>query len=255
MLKLSVAIIVQNEEKNLPRWLGAVAAVADEIVAVDSGSSDRTVELLEKAGAKVYHRAWTGYADQRNFLAEKCSGDWILMLDADEVINDTCIQVLKGFKANPEPGVEAYHLPSRVWFFGSWLRWGGFYPEWNLRLYRRGSARWARQEVHERLEVQGPVGRLHECLYDHYSYDSVDEYRQRAARYAEAGARNMLAAGRSEGKLAGALHAVGNFASRYVIRLGFLDGAAGWRAAREEAGYTWRKYARLAELRREREEA
>lgn len=252
MLRLSVAIIVHDEEKNLPRWLKAVAPVADEIVAVDSGSSDRTVELLEAAGAKVYHRDWTGYADQRNFLAEQCSGDWILMLDADEVINDTCVQVLHGFKANPEPGMAAYHLPSRVWFFGSWLRWGGFYPEWNLRLYRRGSARWARQEVHERLEVEGAVGRLETCLYDHYSYDSLADYRQRAVRYAEAGARAMLAAGRGEGRAAGALHAAWNFLFRYLFRLGFLDGAAGWHAARMEAAYTWRKYARLAELRREK---
>jgi len=251
MLKLSVAIIVQNEEKNLPRWLEAVIPLADEIVAVDSGSIDRTVEILEQAGARVYHRDWTGYADQRNFLADHCTGDWILMLDADEVINQECREVLGRAKANPEPIEDAFLLPSRVWFFGRWLRWGGFYPEWNLRLYRRGAARWARQEVHERLEVDGPTGRLPQCLYDHYSYDTVAEYRQRAARYAEAGARNMLAAGRGEGKLAGALHAAGNFLSRYLLRLGFLDGAAGWRAARLEAGYTWSKYARLAELRGE----
>ncbi|MCF8034772.1 MAG: glycosyltransferase family 2 protein [Desulfarculaceae bacterium] len=252
MLKLSVAIIVQNEEKNLPRWIKSVAPVADEIVAVDSGSSDRTVELLEQAGAKVFHRAWTGYADQRNFLAEKCGGDWILMLDADEVINDQCAAVLRGFKANPEPEVDGYQLPSRVWFFGHRLRWGGFYQEWNLRLYRRNKGRWARQEVHERLEVEGEVGRLDTCLYDHHSYDSVEDYRQRTVRYAEAGARAMLAAGRGDGKLSGALHAAWNFFNRYLLHLGFLDGAAGWHAARMEAVYTWKKYSRLAGLRAER---
>lgn len=248
MIKLSVAVIVKNEEKNLPRWLKAVELVADEIVAVDSGSSDRTVEILEQAGAKVYHREWTGYSDQRNFLAEHCTGDWILMLDADEVINDECRRIVGSFKANPETGMDAYLLPSRVWFFGKWLRWGGFYPEWNPRLYRRGKAAWARQEVHERLEVDGSMGRLEGCVYDHHSYDSVEDYRERAARYADAGARHMLAAGKSCGPLTGPTHAAWAFVHRYLIRMGFLDGKAGWWAAWLEAGYTLRKYRRLAEL-------
>lgn len=251
MIKLSAAIIVQNEEANLPRWLRAMAPVADEIVAVDSGSSDRTVEILEQAGAKVYHREWTGYADQRNFLSERCAGDWILMLDADEIIDSECGCILTSLKTGPAPGAQAYELPSRVWFFGRWLRWGGFYPEWAARLYRRDKGHWVRQEVHERLEVPGLVERLEGCFYDHYSYDSVEDYRRRAVRYAEAGARHMLAAGRKEGRVAGALHAAWNFLFRYLIRLGFLDGVAGWWAARLETGYTWRKYARLAQLRRE----
>ncbi|MBU4277331.1 MAG: glycosyltransferase family 2 protein [Proteobacteria bacterium] len=251
MIKLSAAVIVQNEEKNLPRWLKAVEGVADEIVAVDSGSTDRTVEILDLAGARVYHRAWTGYSDQRNYLAEQCTGDWILMLDADEVINRECIRLLKAFKANPEAGMDAYLMPSRVWFFGKWLRWGGFYPEWNPRLYRRGKGTWARQEVHERLEVKGPMGRLGDCIYDHYSYDSVEDYRERAMRYAEAGARHMLAAGKRCGPLTGPTHAAWAFVHRYLVRLGFLDGKAGWWAAWLEGVYTLEKYRRLAGLIRE----
>ena len=253
MRTISAAVIVKNEEKNLPRWLAAVKPVADEIVAVDSGSSDRTVEILERAGARVFHRDWTGYADQRNFLAEQCRGEWILMLDADEVINPECVAALERFKDGPEPRADGFLMPSRVWFFGRWLRWGGFYPEWKPRLYRRGAGRWTGQEVHERLELDGALGRLR-CVYDHYSYDTVEEYRRRAARYAETGARRMLAAGRRGGRLAGALHAAWNFVYRYLIRLGFLDGSAGWWAARLEAGYTWGKYARLARLRRRGQE-
>ncbi|MCF8043180.1 MAG: glycosyltransferase family 2 protein [Desulfarculaceae bacterium] len=248
MIKLSAAIIVKNEGKNLPRWLKAVEGVADEIVAVDSGSSDRTVEILEQAGARVYHRDWTGYSDQRNFLAERCTGDWILMLDADEVINRECRRILRSFKANPEPEMAAYLMPSRVWFFGKWLRWGGFYPEWNPRLYRRGKGSWARQEVHERLEVDGRVGRLEGCVYDHHSYDSVEDYRERALRYAEAGAQAMLAAGKRPGRLTGPVHAAWAFVHRYLVRMGFLDGKAGWWAAWLEGGYTLEKYSRLARL-------
>ncbi|MCB2194097.1 MAG: glycosyltransferase family 2 protein [Deltaproteobacteria bacterium] len=247
-MKLSAAVIVKNEEANLPRWLRAVEEVADEIVAVDSGSSDRTVEILEQAGARVYHREWTGYADQRNFLAERCAGDWILMLDADEVINRECRRILLAFKANPEPGVDAYMMPSRVWFFGKWLRWGGFYPEWNLRLYRRGKGAWARQEVHERLVVEGATERLEGCVYDHYSYDSVEDYRQRAERYAQAGAKHMYEAGKRANSFTGPAHAAWAFVHRYLLRLGFLDGKAGWWASWLEGGYTLEKYRRLAEL-------
>lgn len=249
MPTLSAAIIVLNEEANLPRWLEAVRPVADEIVAVDSGSTDRSVEILRQAGAKVAHRDWTGYADQRNYLAGLCAGDWILMLDADEVLGPQSTQSLLRFKADPPAGCVAYALPSRVWYFGRWLRFGGFYPEWKLRLYQKGAARWVSGEVHERLQTDGAQGRL-PGLYDHYSYDSVADYRARAARYALAGARRMLAAGKRAGRLSGALHAAWAFISRYLIRLGFLDGTAGWWAAWLEAGYTYDKYARLADLRR-----
>lgn len=247
MIKLSAAVIVQNEEKNLPRWLKAVEGVADEIVAVDSGSTDRTVEILERAGARVYHRAWTGYSDQRNYLAEQCTGDWILMLDADEVLTPEGIQALRRFKREPETVHDVLFMPSRVWFFGHFLRHGGFYPEWKPRLYRRGKARWARQQVHEHLETSGTSGRL-EALYDHFSYDSVADYRSRAHVYAQAGARFMLAAGKRCGPLTGPTHAAWAFVHRYLVRLGFLDGKAGWWAAWLEGVYTLEKYRRLAGL-------
>ncbi|MFH2125054.1 MAG: glycosyltransferase family 2 protein [Pseudomonadota bacterium] len=250
MIKLSAAVIVKNEEANLPRWLGAVKQVADEIVAVDSGSSDRTVEILERAGVRVEFRAWSGYADQRNAVAEMCTGEWILMLDADEVLAPESIASLRRFKQGPPPEHDILFMPSRVWFFGHFLRHGGFFPEWKPRLYRRGAAAWVREQVHERLEAQGTTGRL-EGLYDHFSYDTVEQYRARSRLYAQAGARHMYEAGKRCGSLTGPSHAAWAFVHRYLIRLGFLDGKAGWWAAWLEGAYTLEKYRRLAEMIRE----
>lgn len=252
MIKLSAAIIILNEEANLPRWLAAVQQVADEVVAVDSGSSDRSVRILEEAGARVEHRDWSGYADQRNFAHDLCQGGWILCLDADEVLDPAAIKTLKELKAAPPERYAAYELPSRLWFFGKWLRHGGLYPMWKVKLYHKAQGRWVRADVHERVEVSGPVGRLPDAFYDHYSYDSVDDYRSRRERYAAAGARHMLASGKKAGLLTGVGHAAWNFFHRYVLRLGFLDGRVGFLAAKLEAGYTLRKYALLADSRRER---
>lgn len=247
MIKLSAAIIVKNEQANLPRWLKAVEQVADEIVAVDSGSSDRTVEILRQAGAKVEFRAWDGYAHQRNYADTLCGGDWVLMLDADEVLTAEGIEALRRFKQDAEPVHDVLFMPSRVWFFGRFLRHGGFFPEWKPRLYRRGAASWVRQQVHEHLETRGTSGRL-EALYDHHSYDSVADYRSRAHIYAKAGAQFMFAAGKRPGRLTGPTHAAWAFLHRYLIRLGFLDGKAGWWAAWLEGVYTLEKYSRLGGL-------
>ena len=149
--------------------------------------------------------------------------------------------------------MNGYLLPSRVWFFGSWLRWGGFYPEWNLRLYRRDKGRWARQEVHERLEVEGSVGTpAGRCLYDHHSYVTRwNDYRARRTRCAtpRPGPEHAGRGARRGARLAGALHAAWSLLFRYLFAWVFWTGPPDGTAARLEAAYTWKKYARLAELR------
>ena len=250
MASLTVAIITKNEAANLPRWLAAVGPVADEIVAVDSGSSDATVELLARAGAKVCFRQWTGYADQRNHCIDQASGDWVLFLDADEFIDDELAQALNALKNGPPPAEAAFELTYKVFFFGRFLRHGGYYPERHLRLHRRGQARWAARQVHERLEADGPVGRLAGHVH-HHSYQTVGDYLARAQRYSAEAAQQMLAAGRRAGPLTVVGHAGWSFFNRYILRLGFLDGYEGYLAARLESLYTLAKYARLRELSRQ----
>ncbi len=248
MNRLSVALICRDEAARLPAWLAAVGPVADEVVAVDSGSGDDTVELLRAAGARVERRDWTGYSDQRNHAAGLCSGDWVLFLDADEVIDEELAGALARLKEGPEPAEAGFTLGYKVFFFGHFLRHGGFFPERHLRLFRAGRGRWQRRAVHERLVVEGPVGQLPGYVH-HHSYDSVEQYLARAARYSAEAAAQMHAAGRRASPLSAWGHAAWAFFSRYLLRLGFLDGWAGYLAARLEATYTMAKYARLIQLR------
>ncbi len=247
MASLSIALICRDEAANLPAWLAAVRPVADEIVAVDSGSKDGTMDILRQAGARVEYRAWTGYADQRNHCASLTTGDWILCLDADERPDQELRDALTRLKQGPPPSEAAFELSYKVFFFGRFLRHGGFYPERHLRLHRRGLAAWERREVHERLAASGPVGRLPGHL-EHYSYATVGEYLRRMDRYSAQAARQMHESGRRVSALGAFSHAAWAFFNRYILRVGFLDGYAGYLAARLESLYTLTKYTRLREL-------
>ncbi len=246
--RLSVATIVLNEEANLGEWLRAVASFADEIVAVDAGSTDSTVEMLKAAGARVVVCPWQGYSAQRNRALELASGRWVVFLDADERPDTELAAELERLKGHegPEAGFE---LGFKVFFFGKWLRFGGFFPEWHLRVCLRGRGRWE-GDVHERLVVQGRVGRLKGYVH-HYSYNSIDEYLERMIRYSTEAARQMLAQGRKVGPAGVVGHAAWAFFHRYILRLGMLDGYEGYLAARLEASYTLAKYAKLLEMIRE----
>lgn len=248
MLRLSVALICQDEEARIPAWLEAVLPAADEVVAVDSGSRDATVELLRAAGARVEHRDWTGYSDQRNYAAGLCTGDLILFLDADERPDRDMVAALNRLKQGPPPAEAVLELPFKVFFFGRFLRRGGFFPEYHPRLFRAGAAHWARRQVHERLEAEGPAGRLEGGFVEHYSYETVGQYLRRLDRYTAQAAGQMFAEGRRTGALAAWGHGAWAFANRYLLRAGFLDGWEGYLAARLEGLYTFAKYARLREL-------
>ncbi len=247
MATISAALICKNEESNLPAWLEAVHTFADQIAAVDSGSTDRTTELLDQAGAVWEQRDFTGYADQRNHCASLCTSEWIIFLDADERPDPELQAELIRFKQAPPPNCTAYELSYKVFFFGRFLRHGGFFPEHHLRMYKRGSATWPQREVHERLEVSGPVGRLAGYV-EHHSYNSIADYLIRMERYSAQAAEEMHARGKQISGPGAWGHAAWAFISRYFLRLGLLDGYEGYLAARLESLYTLTKYSRLREL-------
>ncbi len=247
MASISAALIFRNEAKNIPAWLAAVTPFADEIAALDSGSQDEGPELLRAAGAKVALQPWLGYGPQRNAVAQMCSGDWILFLDADERPDARLTQTLLALKQAPLRETMGYKLEYKVFFFGRFLRHGGFFPERHLRMMRRGRGFWPERQVHEKLTVEGKVELLKGGYVEHHSYATIGQYLKKMDVYSEQAAQQMLATGRKGSAFAAVSHGCFAFVQRYFLRLGFLDGFAGYLAARLEALYTLSKYTRLME--------
>ena len=245
METLSVVVITFNEEANIEACLASVS-FADEIVILDSGSTDRTVELARGYTDKVHHHPWDGYTGQRNRAHDLASGDWILSLDADERVTpglaDEIREVLSG--GNDPVG---YYLPYKVFYRDKWLRHGGFYPEKHLRLFRRGRGAYGDRAVHEAIRVDGPTGRLTGHI-EHYTYQSVTDYLERMDRYSTLSAAQYARQGRTSGPWGMTGHALFNFIQMYFLKRGFLDGYEGFLMAVLYSMYTFTKYAKLREL-------
>jgi glycosyltransferase involved in cell wall biosynthesis len=226
---LSVVLITLDEEANLPRTLKSVNW-AQEIVVVDSGSTDGTLEIARKAGARVFEEPWKGFAAQKNSAIAHATGDWVLSLDADEEVSPELAREIQGLLAG-EPRFSAYRIPRLNHFLGKPLRHGGYWPDPKLRLFRRGSARFAQRPVHETIEATGPVGTLKNPLI-HHCYPTLDEYIEHMNRYSSAGAGLLVDSGRAPRSLLALLwnallNPLATFLYNYFFRLGFLDGREG----------------------------
>ena len=269
-MTLSVVIITHNEEANLPRTLESVKPlVADgksEIIVVDSGSTDRTVEIARSYGAKVFIEDWKGYAAQKNSAIEKASGTWILSLDGDESLDTDLVEELRGHSPNVRPyawcltmrgsaeAAKALDKPSGFWvrrknfFLGRWIRHGGFWPDPKLRLFRRGAARFEDRLVHEDAQLEGTAGRLSGALI-HYSYPTLSDYIDHMNRYSSLGAEMAVAEGyRGFSVINIVLRPLATFIYNYFFRLGFLDGREGLLLHLYHAVYVSWKYAKAWEL-------
>lgn len=248
-MTLSVAIITNNEAANLPRAL-ASARWADQIVVVDSHSTDTTAAIARAAGAQVLLRDWTGFAAQKNFAIAQCTGDWVLSLDADEEVSAALALEIQTLLAS-QPTADAYTLPRRNYFLGRPLAWGGFYPDAKLRLFRRGAAAFAERAVHETLRCDGAIGHLHGDLL-HHAYPTLTEYIEHMNRYSALGAEILVADHRVSRSLPAflwntLLTPIATFFYNYVVRLGFLDGREGLLLHLYHAAYTSWKYAKAWE--------
>ncbi len=241
-MKISATIITYNEERNLPRAIESLRC-ADEIVVVDSGSTDRTVELARKLGARVVETVWRGYAKQKNFAAEQASHDWILSLDADESLSEALeAEIWRLKKAGPQ--FDAYTMPRLARYLGRWIRHSGWHPDRKVRLYDRRKAEWVGDYVHESVRAAGSVGHLESNLL-HFTCDSLSEHIKTMDRYTTLAAEQLIEARRqvSWGRLI--FEPPWTFFNTYFLKCGFLDGVEGLAIANMAALYNFLKYAKV----------
>ncbi len=247
MPKLSVTIVAQDEEADIGDCVASVAW-ADEVIVVDGGSRDRTVEIAERGGARVIRQSWLGYAAQKNFALDHATHEWVFSLDADErVTSELRTEIATVLDRGPE--YEGYEVPRRSYFLGQWMRHGGWYPDYNLRLFRRGKGRFRERAVHEGVDVEGRVGRLRAPI-DHYTYRTLSEYVQRMDHYSTLAASELRREGVSAGPMDILVRPAATFLRMYVVQRGFLDGFRGVILAGCYASYTLFKYAKAWEAAR-----
>jgi glycosyltransferase involved in cell wall biosynthesis len=288
-MNLSVVIITFNEEANLGRTLESVKPLVvddkGEIIVVDSGSADRTVEIAKSFGAKVFVEEWKGYAAQKNSAIGKATGDWILSLDADEEVDaDAGAQIRQALDAwetafrlsdrlhadnfLPDPrtqpyidaftaatGAEPYtagiYIRRRNQFLGRWIQHGGFWPDSKLRLFRRQAARFEERLVHEDAQVKGATGTLVRGTLIHHSYPTLSDYIEHMNRYSSLGAEMVVAKGKVRFSVINiVVRPMATFVYNYFFRLGFLDGREGLLLHLYHAVYVSWKYAKAWELSR-----
>ncbi|OON68104.1 glycosyltransferase family 2 protein [Hymenobacter sp. CRA2] len=244
---LSVVIITFNEEANIGRCLAALGGVADDVVVVDSGSTDRTVSICQEQGVRVVHHAFAGYVAQKNFATAQARFEHVLQLDADEVLTDELRTEINQLKANWQHA--GYTLPRLTNYCGHWVRHGGWYPDRKLRLYDRHLGAWQGQLLHERYDVQPDqtVGHLRADLL-HYSYPTIESHVQQLNKFTSIGAEELAARGKRAGWVQLTLKPVWKFWHLYLLRGGVLDGFAGLCIAALSAWGVFLKYAKLRVL-------
>ena len=246
MPSLSATIIARNESDTVARAIRSLEC-ADEVVVVDSGSTDDTVSLAQSLGARVVPHRWGGFAAQKNFAAAQARHDWILSLDADEELDPEAQQAVVHWK-NSAPSAAGYRWARRARYLGRWIRHSGWYPDYKLRLFDRRRGRWQGAYLHESVLVEGPVETLPGHIL-HYTCDSLEEHRQRIELYTDLAAREMLERDERVGALRRLLVAPWIFFETYFLRLGILDGRQGYLIARMAARYVAMKFEKLNRLR------
>ena len=245
-LPLSAFVVTLNEEASLRRCLDSLGGIAGEIIVADSGSTDGTGKIAEEFGAKWHHRDWSGFRDQKNFALSKCTGEWVLCLDADEELSEKLREEIAEIVGGAEPDVAGAEFPRLSKFLGRWIRHGDWYPDRQLRLFRRERGKFAGDSGHDHVEVDGTVRRLKGQLL-HYSYPDMNTFVSKVAGFSDAFLESKLQRGKKWSLLGNLFRPPWRFFRGYVLRLGFLDGFPGYWIAKSAAYSTFLRHSRLYE--------
>jgi glycosyltransferase involved in cell wall biosynthesis len=244
-MKIAATIITLNEERNIARAIESLRC-CDQIVVLDSGSTDRTVELATRLGAVVVEDNWRGYAKQKNRAAEYAEHDWILSLDADEALSEALEGEIWSVKKHG-PVYDGYTMPRLAQYMGRWILHGGWYPNRKVRLYNRTKANWVGEFVHESVKVQGSVGHLDGNLL-HFTCESLSEHLRTLDRYTTLAAEELVYRKTKIGLSNLILDPAWTFVRSYFLQRGFLDGLEGLTIAHMAAIYTYLKYAKARNM-------
>ena len=247
---ISVTIIAHNEAERIGACIDSVSW-ADEIIVVDSGSTDDTQEICRKRGAVVIQNSWRGYAAQKNFALSKASHSWILSVDADECVSPGLAGEILSVLSDDAPA-EGYRVPRKNIFFGRWLRHGDLWPDYQLRLFRRDAGAFNEKSVHESVVVEGRVG-VFSAPLEHYSYDSLFDFFQRQVKYARLSAEDLSSGGIQPGIADFVIRPLWRFFKSYILKMGLRDGVNGLWVSAGSAYYVFMRAAFLWELCRRRE--
>lgn len=245
-IPLSVAIITKNEEVNLPLCLESIA-FADQVVVVDSGSDDNTLDIASAFGCDVFVEPFKGFGPQKQFAIDRCRHDWVLVLDADERLPEETAQVIKEIVMSSEKGVAGYSFPRKNYFQGRWIRHMGWWPDRIVRLFLKGWGGMTGTLVHESISVDGPVREI-DAPIKHFTESNLSKVLIKIDRYSTLSAEEEFNKGNSSSVWSAAFRANIAFFQNYFLKLGFLDGAQGFTLSVTDAVNKFFKYTKLSEL-------
>jgi glycosyltransferase involved in cell wall biosynthesis len=240
---LSACIIAFNEADRIADSVRSVA-FCDEVLVIDSGSTDATVEIARRCGAKVLHNPWPGYRTQKQFAVNQAAHDFVLSIDADERVTNELRNEIESLRDRGLPGCSGWTIPRLTDYCGAFLRHGNSYPDRAVRLFDRRHSHWGGYEVHESLKTEGPIGQLSGHI-EHFSYRDLDDHLARMHRYAALMADELVRAGKRKGLAAVILNPAWRFFRGMVIKGGWLDGWRGLAFHLVEARYVREKYLRV----------
>jgi hypothetical protein len=250
-MKISIVLITGNEEANIGHTLESVRPLTEdpggEIIVVDSESRDRTVEIARSLGARVFIEPWKGFARQKNSAIDKASCEWILLLDADESVPEALCGEIRQAIAQAKPEISGFAVPRMNYYFGRWLKHGGYWPDCKNRLFRRGKGRVSDRPVHEDVEIEGQIGRLKHGMY-HDGYPTLASYMENLESYSTLKAQHLLDKGHAGFSIPYIVIApIFQFLYNYFLRGGFLDGRQGFLVHMFQSVYVSLSFAKVWE--------